>query len=928
MVALIVASMLVMPGRGHAQAFELGGGRPSSAELLADQWYLMAKDALAGQSEPRADQYQRARLLLDQALDLAPEDANLWRMRAELAERTNNTKARIKALSRYTDLAAADDRAQYELIMARIQELQTVDARLSRLERILQSKLAEQLSEPLRSRLAVEAAAAAREMSGPEDSRFLRHLKQALDLDPSNDRAALMMYQLLRGRYRSDQRPQASAQSVAAAAIHLTKAAPLDGTVRATLADHLADQGVFGEAATQFGHAQQLTGGRLSAAWHKGWITSLAADGQTQAALAQLRQYARRLEAGQAQTKPTKPELDPDSDQRPGTADAPGDAPPAEAGPTETDSGNADTATSGEANAEGEPAAGGDEEAASSAGLPIHMRMVKLAILYQPAQTERWQKTFDGIWQKLSTSADAGETPAQAQLAWLGAVFNRKTEQARGYIEDLPADNPQARLAKGWLAFHAGQPEQAREHWSAIAERDPMARFGLALLNGADVPGKARRLKQVIQSAPRSLGGLMAARWLVAHDDTPEPTAVGRSLVRLMESMPAAVWQMSDLAGWIDVQWQRGPVQFSYLRPMERTLVVRNRTSLPLSIGQQGTLRSQAMVQIAPFRGGRSLGTLPAKIVDIGRRLTVGANDSVSVDIRLDRSEFGPLLLASPFNSYVFNLTATVNPRSTRRGIKPGPVGGSDTARSLVTRTLPPSQANAKQWLNTLSGESAGQPLIALARLVQLQPAGQGQGGAGDQPGNGDAGDGPAGDGDNGDPAGGQAGGNQAGGENAQRQPVDQAMVDRIERRVTRYYNEGTARDRAWIVRVLGGTDQPDTRFNDIRQQARRSGQPLVRIAYLANHVTDPEAPTLAQAEREYDGPIETFAAALRKGLEAEAKQASEGQSSGEASDTAGQAGGDSQPGQSGGSGPEGDPAAPDPGQGPDGEAGDFELDL
>jgi tetratricopeptide (TPR) repeat protein len=866
-IAILLAA-LAMPASALAQAFQLGAPKPTAGQLLADQWYLMATEALAGRSEPRDDQYTRARVLLEQAVALAPEDADLWKRRAELAERTGDSDARLSALSQYVDLRPENDRAMLDLILARVQSLQTVDARLRRLERVLNSRLAEQLSDPARSRLASEAAAAAAEMMGRENSRFLGHLKTALDLDASNEQAALMMFELLQKRHRSPERPRASAQSVAAATIHLTKAAPLDGTVRGTRGEHLAKQAVFELAARQFSLAQQITGGRMSARWHKNWIRCLAASGQTNAALSQIEQYARRLrnqspatqpatqpEAGNAaleKATPTDP-LNPQPDGEP--SDSPGDV--------------GDAGQGGETT----PQPPQTREADGAEGLPVHMRVLRLAILYQPEQTARWHNTFDAIWAELSGPADEGRTNARLEAAWLAAVFDRKTEAIQPWLNELPQDRRRTRLAKGWLAYRLGELEPARAHLNAIAERDPMARFGLAMINGADEPGQARRMQQVVASAPQSLGGLMAARWLIANDREPNTTAVGRSLVDLMNTMPGELWRLNNVNAWLAVDWEIPSAGFAYLRPMNATLTIRNRTSLPISIGETSTLPPRTMVMIAPFQGGQAVASLPPKVVDVGQRLRLAGNQTLNIDVRLDRSAFGRLAAYNPFSSVSFNVTATVNPRATRRGgIVAGLPGGSDTARFLSTQTLPMMRSNVNEWLTTLDeGESADR-FIALARLVQVQPTpNPEQQNGGEQ--NQDGGDAAQGDADS--PDGQESARQQA----RERERIDQALVDRVEQAVIEYYrNEASARQRAWIVRMIAKRQANADRFQQVRELARRSDKPLVRIAYLANHVTEAGASSIQQAMRSGSSPIDTFAAALQKGLKARAGNQRQGQ--------------------------------------------------
>jgi tetratricopeptide (TPR) repeat protein len=815
------AAILAIAGPVWAQQdYSLGGGERSAAEMLADQLQMRARGVLAGQRQPREDQYQRARVLLEQALELEGDDPGRWRLRAELAKRMGEPDARVAALRRYTDLEPRDDRAFFQLLLARVEQLQTVDARLERVERILDSDLAEQLTDPVRSRLASYAAEAVRELGGA-DERMMSHLQSALEWDPSNQQAGRLMYELLQAR-------EVSAVRQAAAAVHLARAAPLDGSVRRRLAEHLAEQAVYEQAVDQFENARRLSPQSLSEASHRQWAISLAALGQTQGALDLLSGLGKALGSE--------------------TSDA--------------------SESEGEGDGSGE--ASGDK---SVSALPLDLELVRLAILQQPEQAERVETVFDRIWQRLAGPAEAGRQDAQLELAWMAAVFDRRREQVQPWLEAAPENERRRRLATGWLAIHDDEPDRARELLEPIADADPMAAYGLARLSNGGQASEARALRQVVRQAPTALGGLMAARRLNVLGEPTAPTRAGASVVELMQSMPHRLWRLERVENWVDVSWRFDSGRFGYLEPIAPRLMVRNRTRLPLTIGAGQTLPPQALLLTAPFQGGQSLGTLSPMVVDIGRGLVLEPNESLGVTVRLDRSDLGGLLANNPFSSFNFNVTAHVNPRrSTGGGIQTGLIGDSETQRALIARGLPATGQNVRSWLAVVDSDDPVEQLTGLARLVRLTPemAGQQQG-------------------QNEEPAQpGQGGEAEAGAvnplnENAASQPEAPAkqsqagpltmeLVQKAADRVNALYSElGPAR-RAWCVLMIRQNETATERFSQILNQARQSEAPLVRLAYLAQHVAEPDAPALTEALRGSDGPVRRFAVGLQAALQRQAE--------------------------------------------------------
>ena len=223
----------------------------STRQLLADMLLRHSLQAVstAGPDGLLPDQYLQAELLLNAAVELDPQDGGLWELKAHLARSTGNPQDLIDALDRYLEIDPDADAYRLEQIFTRLTEVDTLDGRLAMLERELENQDDDAHSDPLRSRLASSAAAMSLELG--DDQKFLNHLKTAVRSDPANSDAAWLTYDLAVRR-------EAQPRQLAAAAINLVRAAPIDSDARVRLADALSGVALYEQAARQYNVAASL----------------------------------------------------------------------------------------------------------------------------------------------------------------------------------------------------------------------------------------------------------------------------------------------------------------------------------------------------------------------------------------------------------------------------------------------------------------------------------------------------------------------------------------------------------------------------------------------------------------------------------------------------------------------------------------------
>ncbi len=676
-------------------ATDLVDADPAAGRLMADQLTLNALDLL--QSPPdvagaavgeggeggeggvvRTDQMVRAHVLMTLATQLVPGDAELWKLRAELEGRLEMPEARIASLMAYIRLRPEDDAAQLDVVLARLGQMPTLDKQLDLIEGLLTKSRS--LSEPLRSRLAVYAAAASYE-NGKQGS-YIRYAMQAAELDSTNADAAAMLYDIAVAGKRGP-------RVMGAFAVNLVRAAPFDAGPRLELGGLLAEQGLYEEAATQFGVAQRLLGGPLPMHAYRTWVMAMAAAGQDASAntlLDDLMAAARDRSAANG----------------------------------------------------GSPTA------------PVDLQVLHLAVQDRPAQRDEAESSYRRIRDLLLERAatmekvgDAGDAAVswEEQLGWiaatsremqnpkleaavLAAVFGFDLDRVGLWIAEADEGDPRVGLARGWLAYRQSFQAEAKRALEPLRDTEPLARLALAEMSGTDDAARARALREVVKSSPVSLGGLLAARRLLSMNRTAEPTDTGAAVRAYLQRWPPALWELDLVtAPWVTLEIQTPQRVFDYLAPIELTVTVRNQGPVPMAMTRGGPLGTLLLVQMEPSSAAGVLGELPPMVVDVGRRLVLQRGEAVSVTVKANRSPLGMLTRRRPFASVSIALTAMLNPTPGPDGrMTPGPLTNAESLKGLRASGEAVTEAAVGSWLGAMRSRDPVLRMRALARLIQLDP--------------------------------------------------------------------------------------------------------------------------------------------------------------------------------------------------------------
>ena len=626
----------------------------SPSELVSDMLARQAMRALAegadaATRQPHADQRVRAETLLGFALELTPDDAALWALRAELAQQVGDESTRQEALRRYAELRPDEDAIRLELILSELAGVETLDGRLTLLEQRLEELRPPAMTEPLRSRLSSAAAALALELG--DDSAYLRHLKTAVTSDSANAEAAAMTYELAVRR-------DAPARSLAAAAINVVRARPVDSDTRLLLARRLADVGVYDRAVEQFEVALQLPRDEaVDPADLAVWSRCLIATGRSAAAadlLDQIETYYRQQG---------------------------GDGGPGQPMPLE---------------------------------LLLHRRALQ-------GDTEAGRATMQRLRSSLQPGIDAGDPDAILNAAWVEAVFGGDTQEVSELLQGQEQSDPRYRRASGFVFLREGSDDWARSTFEAIAQDDDVAAYGLALLQGRDEAGRARFLRDVNQQHPGSFGSLLASRQLQEMGRDVLPGAEGSAVVASMNRLPSTLWRLEMSRNpWVMVRTRFENARSEFLQPIVAELSVSNALDIPLPMDPESGVDGTVLASIAAYSGGRLVGQMPPALLSLPRRLTLAPRERLAGEARLDRSLFGLFLVRNAPGTLNYNVSFAFSPRFLAEGgVTTGPLGGLDTVRSLQAVVPAYGEENLRQWsTQATEGSGAGQ-MFALAMLTR-----------------------------------------------------------------------------------------------------------------------------------------------------------------------------------------------------------------
>lgn len=826
--------------------------RYSPSTMVSDQLATISHYILTGSQDLTDDEQQRARILLDLALEVTPDDATLWRMRRDLARLEEDKAGQMKALKRYLALAPADEVSQFDYVRLLVDKEQTIEGRIAKMVRILEGPGADRLSKPLRSRLASYCAIGFREMG--EVEQYRERLKQALQLDPTNREAAESMYLEVMGRHHD-------LFEKGAALMWVIRADPLGSKPRRELGQLLLDHAAYYHAANQF--KASLVGGNrhIDEQFYHDLALSLAALGtsyHTREALAVLTRYEpiANLLSKKASGETEEEEL-PDEMLFDDFMD--------------DDKENEEE--------EEQEVVELTEEELTQPKLPLDLALLRLVILQDANATLAAKGTFQRIVNALNERLEVDE---QAELdrawlsVWLGPDGIEPLEVER-LEEKYSKDEPIIRRILAWMALNRESFELARQIFTELPH-DPYAIFGTTLTYDEN-PGDPQRLEtlhRIVQTWPSSIPAMLASRALVRYREAVVPLPVGQRLADRVNEWPQQLRNPTPHdRPWISLSLNSPAKRYRVFNPITTIVTLRNETSMALGLGSDRAIPTRLFTYTTTRARGRLLGTAAPTVVELDRRLTLGPGHQISVPIRLDRSTFGSMLRNDLATMVEFTVRAILDPRPQNDGtVLRGALGAEAMETYLQRWGETPNEDNLRRWLNFLAAPEPTERIISIALLQQasilLSAQIKGSNKALRRFENPDYEE--------------EEEAQEEGQEDVLFEDEDegeispeqidvmktqledlQDLLDKVGDSLNDRFPSFNRLEKVWSVMFLPQSEDGRERFAQIHEMAQRSEDPLVRLLYLTANVKDSESELLNDALRSENPTIAEYAGALKQ---------------------------------------------------------------
>lgn len=666
----------VLAGLGVAGAAQ---GRQTLEEIVATRLARAAVMQARVISSPTIDEYRLTALALGRAMELDPDNDEILRMQIEAWTAADNEDEAVRATRRLVRLDPSDTVAQLSALSAEVRSLQRIEDRIALYERLL-GPAGERLNRAVRSRLAFDAALLHRELG--DESRFLDHVRLALDLDQTNKPAALLASTVFLERVDD---PVSRCEMH----IQLLLADPLDPQSHLAFASELQSYGAYRGAQRFLTNAATLRALQGVAMSEELMDLFYAVSWGVEGAEGLLA----RLEEEEASMRYAV-----DSQRRAVQAagEDPATVPDAQTHPSED-----------------------------------RVRALMSAAVGRDAQAAAFFDRYrNSISQSFVNAVESGMI-TQAQLEDFGGrlVLDRIRVRALTGLDvataeeelntllaesDNPVRDDSISRYRGLLAAQRGDRAEAERLLGGMNESDPERLLGLAIAaeRSGDPREAARRYAVTVRDAPGSIGGLIARerlRLILGSDIQPSDTAW--RLDELAQDAPDALERyIAEPSEYLSLRVEFEEDALDMWEPLTARVTLHNGGVFPLGIGTSAPI--QPRVVVAPklsINGAPVRSLIGPEFTSLARRLRLGPGESVVVDVALDLGSLGTLVDATaPLAASLRCQAIQAYMHSEERGVyAPGVYGLEAGSRVVWRRPAQPSPPfeDILERITSLSGE-------------------------------------------------------------------------------------------------------------------------------------------------------------------------------------------------------------------------------
>jgi hypothetical protein len=582
------------------------------APTVARELRRLALLELRAMDTPAGDDYLCTEFLLSLAAKCRADDVEQLRRRVEAAFNAGDS-AKVEALSRQLlTMDPGDTRTQLRLIAAKLTAMQTVEARLAAIDRLLGPDGAK-LDASVRSRLAVDAANFAKERGDIEG--YATRIKMAAKLDGTNKEAAILLYQFF---------VESSDDRVGAVELmaNMLYADPMDPAVYTMLRDAMLDVRAHAEAQrfqdTRASILSQLrvekTGRENLAQVMMLWYSKGAAD--------VLKQIEGELNGQRDEVARQRALQDPSLRTRDGGP---------ESVRLEIDFEEARLAAA---------AASGDRPSllASLGDLAITVGNGVQAYLDPNRQV--------GTVARTDVDFIVRESVKLLQLWRLATGEGVETAEAElAAFEQLKQDGPSdLNLLKAWIAFRKGDTQSAA---ALLAQTDPstwgaMLAGELAAARGDNATATALLIEVYQAATLEPIGGYALHRAKTIDPASVAPDATGRKVISIANSIPKWFDRMcTDPRVHQTMKVTTATTSAEVTDSVMYEVTLKNISQLPLGLGSDRALSSRLLFAPALEAFAGQVHTVEPEVFELGGRLRLLPGETVTLRCEPDLGATG-----------------------------------------------------------------------------------------------------------------------------------------------------------------------------------------------------------------------------------------------------------------------------------------------
>lgn len=626
--------------------------------------------------------------LTEEALQLDPDNADLWRLALDLALLAEHDDLRVRAVERLARLDPADEAVRLMRLDAAIDRYQTAPERIAAYEKLLAPDNMPRLGPPVASRLALDLALLYRREGDME--QFSTWLSQSIAQDSANRSAAAIAAGFFRMNVRD-------AQGEAELLTNLMLADPTDIATQVALAQLLLEHGAYTGAARIY---------RLAILGSQALGNPPANDLLADQAIAQ---WAAG-DQNEALETLRKRQSDMDTLVR-----------------AQAKRNNADLSAIDLAKLSAQV----DPTLATVAAVIHSGRHDDQAPASITAAIAAYQAKIDTLKKAKPENADP-EKQAQLflEMAWVSLWLGGDLQSVPGFIAAAEESQPLSQEAKnrfeGWLAYRRGELAKAAELLTPIASNDAAAGIGLALalLDQGRRQDAARQFLAANRSQPGSLIGIWAAGQIVNLLGQRMPLSdEAVKLEHLISSISAQFDRYPDDSSLaIAMRIVPSKLTFAPYEPIIFSIEITNNSFLPLTLDRDGPIRPQVIFSpIVNSASSQNLQPLRPIIVNIGRRLRLLPGEILTIPVDLRNYHPAEVINSLALNGTIVRLRAYLNFAAGLQGALRTSIYGTQTDAPIMWVE---GQRVTEQWVkDTMTAIQGASNPDLLPRMALLSRA-------------------------------------------------------------------------------------------------------------------------------------------------------------------------------------------------------------